>query len=151
MAGTRKIQDESEVLRWFEEGRTYQWMTEEYERKYNITMTGSAWGNFRRRKGIARRITRDDDLIPWLVKREHRWNYDLAMLRAEARRRAGRPLKPHVEERLESWLRTLHEADAVVHYDPETADGFHLVKREKGDTDLIHEPKRKTTLHKAVD
>lgn len=62
--GRRKIQDESEVIRWFEEGRTYQWMIEEYRRKYDIETVVSMWGNFRRRRGLDRRIVRDDDLIP---------------------------------------------------------------------------------------
>lgn len=84
-----KIRDEAEVLRWFEEGRTYQWMTDEYLRKYNIVTVPSLWGNFRRRKGLARRINRDDDMIPWYVEPEHRWGYPLHMLRVAARAEAG--------------------------------------------------------------
>lgn len=41
-----KIVDEGEVIRWFEEGRTYKWMTEEYLRKYNLEVAPSIWGNF---------------------------------------------------------------------------------------------------------
>lgn len=58
------IQDEAEVVRWFEEGRTYRWMTEEYERKYNLVVSPSLWGDFRRRKDLPRRIDRDDELRP---------------------------------------------------------------------------------------
>lgn len=50
MAG-RKIQDEGEVIRWFEEGRTYAWMAEQYRKKYHIDTVPSMWGNFRRRRG----------------------------------------------------------------------------------------------------
>lgn len=142
--GKRKIQDEQEVIRWFEEGRTYAWMTEQYREKYGIETVGSMWGNFRRRRGLDRRIVRDDDLIPWAVKEEHRWAYPLAMLRAEARRRAGQATEAD-EARLESWLDMLKEEDAVVHYDPDTEEGFHYVPRQSGDEDLIHEPARKTT------
>ncbi|MGW3323869.1 hypothetical protein [Streptomyces virginiae] len=143
--GKRKIQDESEVIRWFEEGRTYQWMIEEYKRKYDIVTVPSMWGNFRRRRGLDRRIVRDDDLIPWFVQEEHRWAYPLAMLRAEARQRAGKTLSARDASRLASWNEMLSENDAVVHYDPDTEDGFHYIPRQPGDDDIIHRPAEKTT------
>ena len=70
--GAGKIQDEGEVRRWFAEGRTYRWMCDEYLRKYNIETVQSMWGNIRRKWGLPRRITRDDDLIPWLILEKHR-------------------------------------------------------------------------------
>jgi hypothetical protein len=143
--GKRKIQDEQEVIRWFEEGRTYAWMIEEYKRKYNIETVPSMWGNFRRRRGLDRRIVRDDELIPWFVKEEHRWAYPLAMLRAEARRRAGKELTETDASRLNNWLEMLKEENAVVHYDPDTEEGFFYVPRQEGDDDLIHAPEHKTT------
>lgn len=146
-----KIVNEQEVLRWFEEERTYAWMSQQYLEKYNLVMTPSAWGNFRRRRGLPRRITRDDALIPWLVKEEHRWAYDLTMLRTEARQRAGFELTEDAAKRVESWKEMLEEQGAVVHYDPDTEEGFFLIKREPGDHDLIHEPERKTTLHRNAD
>lgn len=142
----RKIQNEQEVIRWFEEGRTYQWMIDEYRRKYGIDTVSSMWGNFRRRRGLDRRIVRDDDLIPWFVKEEHRWAYPLAMLRAEARRRAGRELTERDRTRLANWLKTMEESGAVVHYDPDTKEGFFYILRQEGDDDLIHQPREKTTL-----
>jgi hypothetical protein len=145
--GASKIVDEAEVLRWFEEGRTYAWMTEQYREKYNIETAPSLWGNFRRRRGLDRRIQRDDDLIPWAVNREHRWKYPLAMLRAEARRRAGADLRPDDASRLRNWLDEMRASGSVVHYDPETEEGFFYVPRRVGiDRDLIREPVRKTTL-----
>jgi hypothetical protein len=143
--GKRKIQDEQEVIRWFEEGRTYAWMIDEYKRKYDIETVPSMWGNFRRRRGLDRRIVRDDELIPWFVKEEHRWAYPLSMLRAEARRRAGKELTETDEGRLANWLEMLKEEKAVVHYDPDTEEGFFYVPRQEGDDDLIHNPKQKTT------
>ncbi|MFF3249749.1 hypothetical protein ACFYWP_01795 [Actinacidiphila glaucinigra] len=147
----RKIQNEQEVIRWFEEGKTYQWMIDEYKRKYGIETVPSMWGNFRRRRGLDRRITRDDDLIPWEVKEEHRWKYPVAMLRVEARLRDGRELTDADRARLESWKEMLAEEDAVVHYDPDTEDGFHYIKRQAGDVDLIHRPPRKTTARRNAD
>ncbi|MBW8795780.1 MAG: hypothetical protein JF597_19985 [Streptomyces sp.] len=131
----RKIQNEQEVIRWFEEGRTYQWMIDEYRRKYGIDTVPSMWGNFRRRRGLERRIVRNDDLIPWEVKEEHRWKYPVTMLRLEARRREGRELSEAERGRLESWRGMLEGANAVVH----------------GDTDLIHQPREKTTKRRNAD
>ncbi|QYW07876.1 immunity repressor [Streptomyces phage RedBear] len=147
----RKIQDEGEVLRWFEEGRTYDWMVEEYKRKYNIETVPSLWGNFRRRRGLPRRIVRDDDLIPWHINEEHRWLYPLAMLRVEARLRAGAKVTDLEMSRVTSWKNMLEEEGAVVHYDPDTEDGFFYVPRQPGDDDLIHKPLRKTTPRRRAD
>ncbi|MDN3268279.1 hypothetical protein [Streptomyces sp. MA15] len=147
----RKIVDEGEVVRWFEEGWTYQQMIDEYRRKYGIETVSSMWGNFRYRKGLSRRIARDDDLIPWAVKPEHRHQYPLAMLRVEGRRRAGMDLDGNAARRLESWTRTLAEENAVVHYDPDTEEGFFYVPREPQDDDLIRRPRRKTTLRRNAD
>jgi hypothetical protein len=149
--GARKIQDEGEVIRWFEEGRTYHWMVDEYKRKYNIETVPSLWGNFRRRRGLDRRIVRNDDLIPWHVKPEHRWLYPVAMLRIEARSRAGAPLNDDEKKRLASWKQMLSDNNAVVHYDPDTDEGFFYVPRSQGDDDLIHKPKVKTTPRPAAD
>lgn len=151
MGGASKIVDEQEVIRWFEEGRTYQWMTEQYKTKYNIETVPSLWGNFRRRRGLARRINRDDELIPWHVLPQHRWAYPLAMLRVEGRIRAGYEVRPTDAERHESWRRMLEEEGAVVHYDPDTDQGFFYVPRESGDDDIIRRPRLKTTLRRAAD
>lgn len=146
-----KIQDDGEVRRWFEEGKTYRWMCDEYLRKYNIETVTSMWGNYRRRHGLTRRITRDDNLIPWLVKEKHRWEYPVAMLRAEGRRRAGRKIRAQDEARLPSFKRKLAEGGLVVHYDPDTEEGFFYVPARPEDTDLIRVPKRKTTPRLAAD
>ncbi|WJN63045.1 immunity repressor [Streptomyces phage phiScoe3] len=150
--GARKIVDEGEVIRWFEEGRTYHWMVDEYRRKYNIETVPSLWGNFRRRRGLQRRITRNDELIPWQVKPEHRWLYPIGMLRVEARRREkGEEALSELERtRLGSWLKMLADENAVVHYDPDTEEGFFYIPRGEGDDDLVHKPKQTTRL-KAAD
>lgn len=146
-----KIVDEQEVIRWFEEGKTYQEMQQIYLDKYNIETVPSMWGNFRRRRGLSRRIARNDELIPWHVKAEHRWAYPVAMLRAEARRRAGFELPDDMQGRVNSWLKMLEEQKAVVHYDPDTEQGFFYVPREGEDDDIIHRPRQKTTLRRAAD
>lgn len=146
-----KIVNEQEVIRWFEEGRTYQWMIDEYQRKYNIETVPSMWGNFRRRRGLARRIVRDDELIPWEVKEEHRWKYDLQMLRVEGRRRAGAEIRETDETRVNSWLAKLEDEGAVVLYDPDTEEGFHWVAREDTDADIIRRPVTGLSRRRAAD
>jgi hypothetical protein len=42
-------------------------------------------------------------------------------------------------------MEMIKEEDAVVHYDPDTEEGFFYVPRQEGDDDLIHRPKAKTT------
>jgi hypothetical protein len=137
-----KIQDKAEVLRWFEEGRTYDWMSQQYLEKYGIETRATMWANFRRREELEPRITRDEgELIPWEVLPEHRHTYPIIMLRIEARRRAGRELTQRDQDRLAGWLRSRKADDTVVHYDPETEDGFFYVPRRPGvDKDLIREP-----------
>lgn len=147
-----KIVNEQEVLRWFEEGRSYQWMVEEYRRKYGINTVPSLWGNFRRRRGLARRTHRDDDLLPWHLKDEHRWLFPAQMLRAEARRRAGKKLRPEDERRLDNFIARLKRDGLVVHYDRDTEEGFFYVPARDGiDTDLIYKPARKTTPRPRAD
>lgn len=141
MAARSKIESVDEVLRWIAEGRTYQWMVEEYARKYNKEITKSAFANVRARMGLERRISRNEDLMPWTVKEEHRWEYPAVMLRVEGRRREGRTLRDVDAKRLESWKATLLDNGLVVHYDPSTEEGwFYVPAREGIDTDLIREP-----------
>lgn len=148
MAG--KLQDEGEVERWFHEGRTYRWMAEEYLRKYDLEVSPSMFSQHRRKKGWERRHMRDDEMIPWAVKPEHRWSYTVQMLRGEARRRAGLPVAPITLSRLTVWLDTLDRAGAVVHYEPDTDQGFWFVPKEPGE-DLVRMPDHKTTLRRTSD
>jgi hypothetical protein len=148
----RKIQDETEAIRWIESGKTYAWMVEEYRRKYNIEISATTFSNLRKRRGLDRRIERNHDLIPWAVKPEHRFRNQIVMLRAVARERNGKTVNPQTKRALTSWLISMEEQDLVVHYDPDTDEGFFYVPRRAGvDFDLIREPARKTTQRRRVD
>lgn len=137
----RKIQDEGEVRRWYDEGLTYQWMVDEYLRKYNIDTTVQQFSNLRWRRGWPKRLARYMDLVPWRVRHEHLGRYPVAMLRRVARMRNGAEMSDADMERIESWLASLKEENAVVHYDPNTEEGFFYVPRRAGiDTDLIRVP-----------
>lgn len=137
-----KVVDHSEVARWMDEGRPYSWMVEEYRRKYNVATTIAMWSNYRKRHGFPRRLTRSNQLIPWEVRREHRWAYPVAMLRLESRRRRGVEMTEVEAARLSSFMESLDETECVVHYDPETEEGFFLIPREPHDEDIIRRPAR---------
>lgn len=136
-----KIVDDDEVRGWFAQGRTHRWMQEEYRRKYGVETVLTTWSNYQKRKGLPRRIERNDpDLIPWVVDDKHYWAPCLTMLRAEARRRAGTRNAQNVEQRLQRWLAVMRQNDTVVSYDPATVEGFAYVPREPGDHDLVRRP-----------
>lgn len=143
--GTSKIVNETEVLHWFEEGKTYHEMIQLYREKYNIETTISMWGNFRRRRGLDRRTAWDNTLIPWAVRLEHRYSYPILMLRKEARRRAGFQNPPGVDGEIDVWIKGMEANDTVLHYEPDTDQGWFYVPRRHGiDTDLIRVPDKPT-------
>lgn len=145
MAAPSKVQNMAEAVRWLEEGRSYRWIVEEYRRKYQVETSVEMWSGLRRRRGIPTRIVRDETLIPWAVKPEHRHGHAVAMLRAEARRRAGKQLTPGTEQMLDVWLAGLARDRQVVHYAPETSEGWWYVPPRDGiDVDLIRVPDRRT-------
>lgn len=140
-----KLQNRDEFVRWYEEGKTYSWIVEQYRERYDIEIGYGTISNWRHQLGLERRAVRDPSLIPWTVNPEHRINHNLNMLRAEARRRSGQEVAPNTLKKLEGWLNMLREEDAVVHYDPDTEQGWWLVRRRAGvDTDIIRQPDRKT-------
>lgn len=99
------------------------------------------WSALRRRHGIERRIVRDRELIPWKIDPEHRHGHAVAMLRAAARKRAGKPLSTRTAANLAAWLRRLEADQTVVFYDRAVAGGWRYVPRREGiDLDLIREP-----------
>lgn len=141
----KKIKDEAEVRRWFMRGETYAWMQAEYKRKYGVEISASAFTNLRRAKGWSRRQARDTSLIPWAVAPRHRHKYPVLMLRAESRVRAGLPINDELDNRLTNFKKRLQSENLVVAYDPDSDEGFTLVKPRKRDTDLIRVPDEVTS------
>lgn len=139
----KKIMDEQEVVRWLEEGRTYRWMSETYLTKYNLQVSPSMFSEYRSTHGLERRKVRDTQLIPWAVREEHRWDAILSNLRVEARVRAGTNPDALDYVRRTNWeafKRELMATNTVVHYDPDTEQGFFFVPREEQDDDIIRRP-----------
>jgi hypothetical protein len=140
-----KLQNADEFTRWWNDGKSYEWIIDQYEQKYNLRITTSAIGNWRHRLALPRRHERNVTLVPWTVKPEHRYRHALAMLRAEARSRLGEPLSDIQALRLARWREFMADENCVVHYDPDTEDGFFYVARRDGvDTDYIREPDQST-------
>ena len=83
-------------------------------------------------KSIKRRETKVfSETLPWRVKAEHANQYPARMLRALGRREAGAKLPKAEAKRLDSWLKDLDEDNAVIHYDPDTPQGFWRVARPR--------------------
>jgi hypothetical protein len=128
-----------------EAGTTYPQMIEFYRTKYNVETSVSMWSMFRKRKGLDRRVAWDNNLIPWNVKIEHNYKYQILMLRKEARRRAGFALSEKDTHKVDTWIANLKRDGLVVHYDPDTEQGwFYVPAREGIDTDLVRVPDRPT-------
>lgn len=94
------------------------------------------------RAGLTNRV-RYSDALPWdRIKIEHNGHYAAQMLRAGARIESGQEVSGDLRDRYQSWKDRLDAEDAVVHYDPETSDGFFYVKRRKGmDKGMVRNPK----------
>lgn len=88
------------------------------------------------------RTATDESAIPWHpIRPEHRSRYLVRMLRAAARRDRGEKSAPVIEAQLDNFLKQIEELDFVVHYDPDTEEGFHRVPRRGGiDQGLIRNP-----------
>lgn len=73
------------------------------------------------------------DQLPWTVRKEHRMHWDARMLRLVGRRAQGAEMSSDEARWLRDWEQKLFQADAVVHYEPDTEEGFHWVERGAGD------------------
>lgn len=135
-----KLVNRPEAIAWLSEGRTYAWCVQQHAAKYNVMTSVGMWAKLRKQAGLERRITRDENLIPWSVKAEHRWAYPLVMLRFEAKRRAGKQLSEQELSKVDPFLAKLAEQNLVVYYDADTEEGFFLVPREATDTDIVRLP-----------
>lgn len=113
-------------------------------REQGIDVTPNAITMWARRHDIAPRTRRYDTLLPWTLNPRHKHLYAAKMLRLEGRRRAGAVLLEPQMRQLETWRRRMDEAapgGVVVHYLPDSVDGFVYTPRRPGiDTDLIRVP-----------
>jgi hypothetical protein len=139
-----QVQNHQELNAWITEGRPYSWIIDKYQEKYGITLKPTMLANYRRRHGLPPRNVRDDKLIPWYVKPEHRKLYRVEMLRMVARMRAGAELTEREQTRVTSFLENLRAANAVITYEPASEEGFYYVPRLPEDDDIIRRPEKVT-------
>ncbi|PFG18523.1 hypothetical protein [Serinibacter salmoneus] len=136
-----KIQDLDEVKAWFDAELPYAEMIRRYRNSYGIETTATMWSNWRRKLGYPTRLDRQALLIPWAVSEEHRALAPIQALRGIAARRAGLDRDKARIALGAQWEHALDEAGLVIHYDPDTEQGFFLVPaREDIDLDVIREP-----------
>jgi hypothetical protein len=132
---------DSKVRRMVREGLGNTEIVRKLEQEDHISVSPSAISQFRSRHALPAAPGRHDDLIPWRVKREHASLHAAKCLRWESRRRAGEELPELAERKLDGFLRRLEAEDAVVHYEPASAEGWWLVPRRDGvDEDIIRDP-----------
>lgn len=136
------VPDKTTLRRYLRKGLTQKQVAEEWERESGFRVTRSAIGMAMARYNLTGRRQRGryEDLIPWYVLPEHRESADAKVLRLEGRRRRGKPLNERDATRLANWRRDLLAQDAVVHYDPETEQGWWWVPRRPTDDDIIRYP-----------
>lgn len=136
-----KMQDLEEFRRWHAEGQTYAWMVEEYKRKYNIETSVAMFTNFATRLGLPKRSRKARiSALPWVVKEEHNI-MELTMLRLVARQAEGMSIPVSAGPKLAAWKEFLTEKNWVVHYEPDTDEGFFYVDARPGiDTGFVRVP-----------
>jgi len=129
--------DKTTLRRWLREGLTQRQIAERWYDETGENCSRAAVGMAISRYGLksAHAIERYDDLIPWQVQSVHSMHKHARHLRWLSRRRRGLPLNDEESRRLDSWLQKLETSNAVVHYDPDTPQGFWLVHREPEDGD----------------
>lgn len=123
-------------------GMTQQQMVDAWEKESGIRVSRSAIAMAMRRQDVdaAKPRPRYEDMLPWHVLDEHKYNTQARLLRLEGRRRKGGKLNAKELQWLTTWRRELEAHNAVVIYDPQTEEGFHWVNRTAADDDLIRRP-----------
>lgn len=127
------LPNKTELRRMREAGMTHQQIADAVKERTGYTVTRNAVTMALARHGLSESPKRYAEEIPWRVRQKHERHYALAMLRLYARQRRGQQLPQDQAHRLESWLRQLDEHDRVVHYEPNSPDGFYYVPRRAED------------------
>ena len=79
--------------------------------------------------------------IPWKLKPEHRHLSPARMLRIQGRYDQGLPISETLERQRARWVAGLMIENQVIHYDPDTEEGFWRFPRRDGiDRWYVREP-----------
>lgn len=147
MSNARRVPDSDQLRAYLDRGLTHAEIAEAWLKDSGTRVSRStvsmAVARFGLKDHSPRAHMRHSDLIPWKLEAEHVYRPEARLLRLEGRRRAGHALREDELRWVENWKQELSEAGAVIHYDPDTEDGFFWVDRTdprvvtQGKDDLI--------------
>jgi hypothetical protein len=130
MPAHRLLPDNGTLRHWVkDDGLTHQQVADRIYTTTGVRVSRTTVSAALSRAGISKPTSRYRDELPWRVKIEHIKEYPARMLRLLGRRRAGLPLNPVEEDRLDAWLLKLEEDHAVIAYDPESPYGFYYIEK----------------------
>lgn len=109
------------------QGFTHQQIADQITRETGYPVSRSTVSAALHRAGAASPAKKYPNEIPWTVREAHQTHYAARMLRLLGRRNQGIANSAESDSRLDTWLRQLKEAEAVVVYVPDTEDGFFYV------------------------
>jgi len=113
-----------------EQGLTHEQIAEIITRESGRPISRSTVSAALHRAGRTTPAKKYAEEIPWTVRQEHQTHYAARMLRLLGRRRAGITNSAEADQRLDSWLKGVEEAGAVVVYVPDTPEGFYYIVGE---------------------
>lgn len=144
---SRVLPDEDVIRRWYFQTNpkmTYQDMADRWNEVLAETrpdvepVTRMAFQNQCHRLNLGRRNLQHTGgrWIPWSpIRPEHTATYEHCMLMRCDARDKGKKFSPKVEQNINAWLQGLRDRNAVIHYDPDTIQGWWEVTREYDDGD----------------
>lgn len=147
MSNARRVPDADQLRAYLDKGLTHAEIADAWLKDSGVRVSRStvsmAVARYNLKDHSPRAHMRHSDLIPWHLDPEHVYRPEARLLRLEGRRRAGHLLREDESRWLENWKTELSNAGAVVHYDPDTEEGFFWVSKAdprvvtEGPDDLI--------------
>lgn len=138
-----ELPDDATIRHWkLDEGISYREMVERW-----YELSAGRW--LVTRQAFAMRCSRNgwttpkgrNPHIPWVVEERHKNHHYIQMLRylwlAECEVEG---IPPQKFRNMEYFFAERLEKGTVIHYEPNSAKGFHDVPREKGDKDVVRDP-----------
>lgn len=136
----KKIPDELVERLYEEEGLTATEIVEYLRVHMGIEVSREALSMWRKRRGLDRNPAHPKR-IPWKVRPEHGVTVEAQAIRSHSRREDGLPVDKERTRILASMERRLYPQGLVIHYDPDTEQGWWYVPARPGiDLGLVREP-----------
>lgn len=134
--------DDKEVEQLLRSGKTQQEVVHVY-RQRGVDIAQSTISQAITSGRIKVDTNRHSGGIPWKLRPPHRHLHAARMLRTQARLDAGLEVGTSLLSQVTSWREGLEAEGSVIHYDPETPEGFWRVDRREGiDTWWVRDPNR---------